>query len=289
MKPGSHRVFAAMLAGWAIAGSAAGTDAEPGHACASLSVVTLNIYHDRADWPARRPLIAAGLEALSADVIALQEVLQHASLVNQAEDLAAALGYRWWFASADPEDSARRYGNAILTRHRILGASHHRLRPLDDARTLAHVTLDVDGQAVDVYATHLHHTPAGRDIRARQVGDLLSIVAKSRDDRPSLLLGDFNATVRAPELAPLLEHYRDAFGSVAKDADSITTLNPHYFEPAAQRRIDHVFVERNRFDILEARRVLDRPDESGTWPSDHFGVYARFCLSPKPAGMPAGQ
>jgi beta-glucosidase len=61
-----------------------------------------------------------------------------------------------------------------------------------------------------------------------------------------------------------------------EEADRITTLNPHYFDTDMQRRIDHVFAERGRFEVLEARRVIDQPDESGTWPSDHFGVFAEL-------------
>ncbi len=245
----------------------------------TLSIVTLNIYHDRADWPARRPLVIEGLKALEPDVIVLQEVLQHETLRNQAEDIAEALGYESWFVSTDPPEQARRYGNAILSRHRILERSGHRLEPLDDSRTLAHARLDVRGNVVDVYGTHLHHTPEGEGIRARQVRHLLSVIAKREGDAPSLLMGDFNAPVTARELEPLFERYIDVYGEFNEEAAGITTLNPHYFEPARQGRIDHIFAERGRFEILDARRVLDRPDESGTWPSDHFGVYTRLSFA----------
>src|SRR5690606_3758009 len=121
-------------------------------------------------------------------------------------------------------------------------------------------------------------------IRGRQVRHLLSIVAARDDGTPALLAGDFNATVTTPELAPLFTRYFDVFGSTgergsaqdAGNAGDFTTLNPQFFEAAMQRRIDHVLAERGRFEILDARRVLDRPDEAGTWPSDHFGVYARL-------------
>jgi endonuclease/exonuclease/phosphatase family metal-dependent hydrolase len=246
-------------------------------ACEAISVVTLNVYHDQDDWPARRPLVIEGLKALAPDVVVLQEVLQHETLRNQAEDIADALGYGWWFVSADPPEQARRYGNAILTPHPVVARSGHRLRPLKYFRTLAHARIEVRGRKLDVYGTHLHHTPEGEGIRARQVRHLLSIVAKGEGTVPSLLLGDFNAPVTARELEPLLERYVDVFGAFDETADAITTLNPHYFE--RQARIDHVFAERGRFEILEAWRVLDEPDASGTWPSDHFGVYARLCFA----------
>src|SRR5690606_10389330 len=120
----------------AAAPDADGTERAAG--CEAISVVTLNIYHDRADWPARRPLVIEGLKALSPDVIVLQEVLQHETLRNQAEDIAEALGYGWWFVSADPPGQARRYGNAILTPHPVVDRNGHRLHPMKDFRTLVH-------------------------------------------------------------------------------------------------------------------------------------------------------
>ena len=245
-----------------------------------FSVVTLNLYHDHDRWPQRRDLVIEGLRTLEPDVIALQEVLQHETLRNQAEDIAAALGYEFFFVSADEAGQARRYGNAILTRHTVLSRGERRLRPLDDWRTVAHVRLDIRRSIVDIYDTHLHHTEEGLRMRTRQLRDVLSFVEARDDGTPSLLLGDFNAEVTAPELRPLAAGYVDVFGSVHDDADSITTLNPHYFGGPA-RRIDHIFAERGRFAILGAKLVLDRPDDAGTWPSDHFGVYARLRLLPE--------
>ena len=246
-----------------------------------FSVVTLNLYHDRDRWQQRRDLVIEGLRALEPDVIALQEVLQHEMLRNQAEYIAAALGYEFFFVSADEPGQARRYGNAILTRHAVLSRGERRLHPLDDWRTVAHLRLDIRGSIVDIYDTHLHHTEEGSDMRARQLRDVLAYVDARDDGTPSLLLGDFNAEVTAPELRPLAAGYVDVFGSVHDDADRITTLNPHYFGGTV-RRIDHIFAERGRFAILGAERVLDRPDDAGTWPSDHFGMYARLRLLPEP-------
>lgn len=248
-----------------------------------LSVVSLNIYHDRADWPKRLPLIVAGLRALEPDVIALQEVLQHETLPNQASTIADALGYQVHFVSSDPPGQARRYGNAILTPHRILARGGRRLQPQDDGRTVAHARVAIGDRAVDVHATHLHHTPEGDAIRRRQLQDVLAHVADSDDGTPILLLGDFNAPVAAAELQPLLARYIDAYGSRHADADAQpanTTLNPHFFPSG--RRIDHVFVERGRFEVLDAAIVLDRAGGDGTWPSDHFGLHARLRLLPRP-------
>lgn len=256
---------------------------------ASVSVVTLNIYHDRADWPMRLPLIVDGLGALAPDVIALQEVLQHDALPNQAQTIADALGYEMHFVSVDPPDAARRYGNAILTPHPIQARSERRLRPYDDGRTVAHARIAVDGSAIDVYATHLHHRSEGGALRRSQLSDLLAHVAERDDGTPRILLGDFNAVVSSPELQPLLTDYVDVYGSRHADPDAQpanTTLNPAFFDSG--RRIDHVFAERGRFEVTDARIVLDRPGNDGHWPSDHFGLFARLRLLPAPDAAGSG-
>ncbi|MEZ0470282.1 endonuclease/exonuclease/phosphatase family protein [Luteimonas salinilitoris] len=259
-------------------GSSHAPDASTDDDDATLSVVTLNIYHDRDGWDRRRPLVIEGLRELRPDVIGLQEVLQHEALRNQAEDIADALGYEYHFVSTAPQDEAKRYGNAILTRHPILERSERRLRPLEDSRTVAHVRIAVDGRPVDIYDTHLHHTAEGGAMRAEQLADVLAHIDENDDGTPMVLMGDFNAEVTLPELQPLTDRYLDAFGST-HPGDDVTTLNPHYF-PDRHERIDHIFVQGGRFEVLEARRVLDRPDAAGTWPTDHFGIYARLRLVP---------
>lgn len=267
--------------------SCASTDPATRDRETAVSVVTCNLYHDKADWPKRLPLIVDGLRALRPDVIALQEVLQHERLPNQAQTIADALGQRVHFVSTDPPDRTRRYGNAILTPHPILARSEKRLAPFDDGRTVAHARIDVEGRAIDVYATHLHHTAEGAAIRRRQLQDVLAHIDAAGDDTPRILLGDFNDTIPSTTLQPLLARYIDSYGSRKPDADTQpanTTLNPAFFDQG--RRIDHILAERGRFEVLDADIVLDRAGADGTWPSDHFCLHAR--LRPLPAADAGG-
>jgi endonuclease/exonuclease/phosphatase family metal-dependent hydrolase len=55
---------------------------------ATFRVATLNIWGPGADWPSRRERLRAGLAALSADVVTLQEVLVTADY-DQARDIIA--------------------------------------------------------------------------------------------------------------------------------------------------------------------------------------------------------
>jgi endonuclease/exonuclease/phosphatase family metal-dependent hydrolase/predicted esterase len=271
--------LAAALGGCRAASApAAGADSTAGRTPAPtlLSVVTLNIWHDQRDWPARFEYMVRELRRLEPDVIALQEVLQHENLPNQAETFARRLGYQYHFTSVDAEDRPRRYGNAILTRHPVLARGWKALEPRDDYRNAAHLRIDFHGTEVDLYNTHLHHTGEGGGIRRRQLEDLLGFIGETRGAGPVILAGDFNAPVEAPEMRLLDERFVDAYGAVHTDAEARarTTLNPHVgHEP---RRIDHIYFERGAWEPVGAEIILDQPDAAGTWASDHFGVLARF-------------
>lgn len=242
----------------------------------TLSVVTLNLWHDKADWPKRQALIVRTLKKLRPDVIALQEVLQHETLPNQARTLAAALGYRYAFASADPPQQARRYGNAVLTRHPILREEWKALRPPADYRTALHLRLAVGVRTLDVYATHLAWEPERGAVRREQVEDLLAW-RDATSQGASIVAGDFNVPVDAPELAALAARYRDAYDTrhpgAMQDAREHSTLNLKYYAPL---RIDHVMFDPAAFAAVDARRLFDRADREGTWASDHYGILARL-------------
>ncbi|MDT0631008.1 endonuclease/exonuclease/phosphatase family protein [Rubrivirga sp. S365] len=245
----------------------------------TLVVVTLNIWHDQGDWPARLDLIERDLRALRPDVVFLQEVLQKEGLPNQARTIADRLGFAHvHFVSVDSAGAPKRYGNAILSAHPFAETAERRLPPLDAFRTAAYAQIEVGGRPVRLYTTHLHHpaTPEGRGVRAMEIAHLLDFVASTGGDAPLVLGGDFNAEPSWPEMR-MLGGLRDLGGAGI-------TWGPPY-AGAAGRRIDYLF------DAADARLVpvaagvaLDRPARdgdgagAGRYPSDHFAVFARFLL-----------
>lgn len=238
----------------------------------TLKLVTLNLYHDKDEWPKRRTQIVDTLAALQPDVIALQEVLQHDTLPNQAQWLAQELGYHWYFISVDPEDKARRYGNALLTRQPVVARGQQRLHPLEDSRTAGFVRIKLQGQPVNVYVTHLHHTTEGTALRAQQVDGLMAFIDSSSEGISSVVAGDFNTAADAPELHRLRAGFVDSFSVLHSDATPLvaSTLNPAYFSVPAS--IDHVFHQRGRFQSSAAELLFTQPDTQGTWASDHRGL-----------------
>ncbi len=197
-------------------GSAGGEDA--------VTVLTLNIWHDQEDWPARLNLIVEELERLRPDVILMQEVLQNENLPNQAATLAYRLGYDdVHFTSVDPAGAAKRYGNAILSRHPILETGDRKLEPLNDYRTAAYARIDVDGRPLSVYSTHLHYSgnSPGTDVRRIQIEDLLDFIERTRGGAPVIIGGDFNAVPDAAEMGLVSARYSDVFAAVRKRGDGM--------------------------------------------------------------------
>jgi len=253
----------------------------PAHAAApdTLTVVTLNLWHDAHEWPKRLPVILAGLRRVKPDVLCVQEVLQHEKLHNQAGTLADSLGFHVRFASVDPPGNPKRYGNAVLTPYPIVADGSTNLAPADDYRVVQHVRFTWRGREVDAYSTHLHHTREGGAIRTTQIRHLLAYVDSTKGKGPLVLAGDFNAELGTPEMDLVTKRYVSAFRAVHPKATrtEAATFNPRFgVDPGA---IDHVFVERSgaRALVPIASEVMFRsvgPDS--VWASDHFGVMARL-------------
>jgi beta-glucosidase len=250
-------------------------------AASGFTAVTLNIWHDQQDWPARRAVIVDTLRALAPDVIFLQEVLEKEGLPNQAQQLADSLGCAFVFTSVDPVGGAKRYGNAILTRLPIVAQHEVMLPPLDDYRVAAHARLALpDGRSLETYVTHLHHTAEGAEIRAEQIAGLIAFVDATRgggDSNNAVLIGgDFNAEPDRLELAPMFERFTDVLATVHPDLvlPAAATFGPA--TGTTPRRIDYLFCNGAQLVPTASRVVLGAPSPAGVWGSDHCGVWARF-------------
>ncbi|HEY0335388.1 MAG TPA: endonuclease/exonuclease/phosphatase family protein, partial [Stenotrophomonas sp.] len=273
----------------ALAASASPAARPPGTSPAAprFTLVTLNLFHDREDWPRRRVQILDTLRQWQPDAIALEEVIQREGLQNQAQWLADQLGYQWYFVSTDAAGSPLRYGNALLTRRPVIAADTVRLEPLDDSRTAARLRLDIDGRALNLYVSHLHwrQTTAGSWMRRQQLGDLLRYIQSSADGAPSLIAGDFNASAQSPELAALSADYGDAYRALrpGRDGPGDSTLDP---ADAAPLRIDHVFFQRDRFQVVDSHRLFEQRDREGVRASDHYAMLATLQLLPAASPAP---
>ena len=253
--------------------------ASQGAQSSSLSVLTYNLWFDSQNWPARFRHMLAEIRELDPDIIGLQEVIQRPQLENQARSLADSLGYYYYFSSRDEESSGTRFGNAIVSRYPIEAAHWRALNPLNDYRTAVHAQINVDGNVVDFYNTHLHNAAVNVHIREEQMLDLLGFIESTQSGGFVFVTGDFNANPDWEEMELMYESFYDVY----------PLFHPNHLEPEhgtlnyhlghQQRRIDYILFGKARSELLDptsAAVVLDTPGEGGIWGSDHFGVFATF-------------
>ena len=134
--------------------------------------------------------IASVLQELHAEVIALQEVQLGPRSFNMFEYLRTATGLQGVARAALVHPVHGEYGNALLTRHRIVSADAVDLSVAGhEPRSAIDVMLDCDGAPLRVVATHLGLNPAERRVQVRR---LLDAIDASAVEAPTLLAGDVN-------------------------------------------------------------------------------------------------
>lgn len=245
-----------------------------------LNIMTYNIWFDSQNWPARMNYMLSEIREKDPDIICLQEVIQRPTVQNQAQRLADSLGYFYVFASVDGPAAPTRFGNAILSRYPIVADNWKALLPLNDFRKVIHARIEIEGNLIDVYNTHLHNTGSGNQIRATQITDLKAFVASTRaDDSYVFLCGDFNSNPNWVEMSLVYEDFQDIYPLFHENhLDPVHgTLNS---DPS--RRIDYVFFSKansSRLQPKNAQIFLNEQSPGGIWGSDHFAVLGTFRIT----------
>lgn len=271
----------------------------------SVTVLTLNLWHDAGPWPQRARLIRDELERFQPDLIGFQEVLRGDG-VDLVAELLAGSGYALDFVPASPfwrrtQGKELSFGNAVATRWPVVERDALVLPDAGDGETRAalSVTVDTPFGSISFTCTHLNWKLHQGYVRERQVTALCDHVRarRPRDGFPPILVGDFNAEPDSAEIRYVcglqsLEgrstYFVDAWRSGGDGGTGWTWSNRNdyarpWFEP--DRRIDYVFVGPPRRDgvgRVERCRLLGTEARSGIWPSDHFGVVADLATEPAP-------
>ena len=108
-------------------------------------VATLNIWNKSGPWAERLALIRKQLVELSPGVLGLQEVLrlvpdeknppEPTPQNDQASEIAEGLGYNIAYGIAADYSGGLKFGNALLTRYKILDSRTFRLPGADSGET----------------------------------------------------------------------------------------------------------------------------------------------------------
>ncbi len=252
---------------------------------AEWRVMTFNIrYATAADgpdaWPLRRDMVAGLVRREAPDILGLQEALR-----SQLDDLRGALpeygevgvgrddgreageyaailfriarfqllrSGNFWFSDT-PEVPSRSWGNNVI---RL--ATWARLR---DRAT---------GDTVSVYNVHLDHE--SQRSRERSVALLLERIGARGNRDPVIVTGDFNAGEDNPAVAAMRAALTDTHRALHPADTLVGTFNA-FRGTATGAKIDYVFVSTGLEPLAS---VIDRTNEGGRYPSDHFPVATRI-------------
>lgn len=257
-----------------------------------LRVLTWNLWGRGGPAEERLPAIAAILADLQPDVVTLQEVWDEEGHRNQAEHLAAPLGFAHSYGRRYAIDGIA-IGNAILSRWPIAGVEVRELPAPPEADELRNVMrAEINGPRgrLGVYTTHLNWRFDQSQVRQAQVRAIAQFIDEhAHDDHPPILAGDLNAAPDADEVRMLTGRttvpvpglvFHDAW-EVAGAGPGFTWTNANRWarrdlEP--DRRIDYVLVgspmQGGAGHVTSCRLVGH--GTGGIEPSDHLGVLAEL-------------
>ena len=224
----------------------------------TIRVVTYNVHRGRGlDGRTKPDRIAAVLQDIDADVVALQEVVgagpRHG---GHAEAFGAALGMGWVMAPTRHLWS-HQFGNVVLSRFPI---THHVRYNLSwktcEPRGCMRVDLAID----DELTLHLYNAHFGTAILERRVQAerLAGIVSDRRVTGPKIVLGDFNEWSRGPASALLSERLNGI--------DLAAHLRRRRTYPGVFPlvHLDHIYyqgrVEVEKVELVRSRRALIASD-----------------------------
>ena len=160
-------------------------------------VATLNLEQNHKRWSDRHPLISAEIAALKPDVIAFNEVsvpLQTAKLLRDAAITATGIPYRL-VQQTRVNGLSTVEGEALLTRFPITETGNLDYQARDIVALVARV--EIAERPVDFYVTHLYMSRGDDSLRLFQVQQLLAWIDNRADGTPSIVCGDFNASLDA--------------------------------------------------------------------------------------------
>ena len=267
-----------------------------------VRVLTLNMWGEQPPLERRMEMIVAGLHDLSPDVVALQEVRQiEGQLPNQAQTLAAKMGWNWVWAPATKWGGGEE-GVGILTKHPIGAHEQVTLPPArpEETRVCLLARIDTPAGGLHCYTTHLNYRLTHGIEREQQVLAVDDFVRAHKTDLPQIVMGDFNASPEHDEIRYLRglhtlggrrAFYQDAYArrhAVESEAGFTWARRNPFTERLRwlerDRRIDYIFLtpisRDGRGVVHDARIVLDRPGTDGCYASDHFGVMADIQVTP---------
>lgn len=211
--------------------------------------------------------LAEVIVAQQADIVGLQEIHRgtwQARFRDQAMELARLTGMNAYFGPSFTIFGGQ-YGNAVLTRGRIVQARVFNLPSVGEPRSLLQATIDIDGSRMNFFVTHLASWgKINRKSRLEQIQCIAEHVRRST--LPYIVVGDFNATPATPEF----QWFRH---SALVYLCGETGVSTHRL---TGQQLDYIFADPG-WQLRSGRVLLSGP-------SDHWPLLAEIEWSQKDAG-----
>ncbi|HUF54521.1 MAG TPA: endonuclease/exonuclease/phosphatase family protein [Dehalococcoidia bacterium] len=247
-----------------------------------IKVSTLNLFNRMGDWDSRMPLVIDQLDALSPDVIGLQEVDLG---IDQGMEISRAINrrvgerphYRIKHATS-PGVRAAIFG--IGTMARIECLEHEVLDLMTFDRIAQRMVYQAEGVRFAFVNTHLHHPPEATAERTEQAEYLLRWL-DSHEKLPTIVSGDFNSYPGEPVIDVMKSRFRSACGVANGCEPEKTWPTPvNTYDDSPPGTLDYIYVS-PEFQVAEAGLAFDMPSPANPdlFPSDHLGLYAVLDLN----------
>jgi endonuclease/exonuclease/phosphatase family metal-dependent hydrolase len=266
----------------------------------SLRVLTMNLFGQQGDWPARREVLVAGLRALRPDLVAFQEPV----VSNDYDQVRDLLGPTWHIAhqSVGLPEGRDHDGTAIASRWPLEALHEVDLHVTPRTADFPCAAIAAVAQAPPpigpiLLVNHLPSWQLGfayeRELQAVIAARFIEGLVGTRA-LPVVLAGDFDADPDATSvrfwsgrhaLGDISVCYRDAWERAHPDepGETFTPRNPLMRDHDWPfRRIDYIFVRCGEhggptLDITACALAFNEP-VNGVWASDHFGVVADLAV-----------
>ncbi len=250
----------------------------------SVTVSTLNIFNRMGEWGRRAPLLIDQLEALTPDVIGMQEidmVLDQGMWISKQVNARLPLQPHYRIKHAvNPGQRASFHGIATLSRLPFL--EHEIVDLMAHERVAQRMVFECDGKPFVFVNTHLHHPPEAQQERVEEIKLMLAWLDRDARGLPTVIVGDFNAYAVPPEPAVELmkSRYRSAYETAhGKEPDWTWTTPVNTYDDSPHGTLDYIFVS-PEWKVEAADLAFNTPDphDANIYPSDHIGLWARLAL-----------
>ncbi len=237
-----------------------------------IKVMTYNLHYgigmDGKFDPSR---IAQFVDSKDIDVVGFEE-LSHDFIMNTGADFASLLCLemkkRGYVYHAFSDIYGAGLFNGIFSKYPIKSFESYKVNPtVVLLRTVVKATIEINGQLVDVFDTHLTHIYEDRTNpeRVKQVEFILDLIKQASNK--IILMGDFNSLPDWPEIIAIKNYgLTDAFATTNPNNNTATwPANYPYLH------IDYIFLST---DITPISTIIYK-----TTISDHLPLVATVQLS----------